>query len=343
MILSFATWLPAALLLPAVQAERRGPITVEAGPNLTATVGEEIELQGEVRGLAPIRFWVGDGNLETEDKLITYDEQEGFGVIGPLRSHVGTIYGWPSDLVRIDGVVYGLETQHSRLYVLEAATATCRPLGGDTGYEWMTCLAYDHVEDVLYAVDARSDQLLVMNRLNGKAQPVGERLPFDRIKGIAYHERSGLLFGYDDGTKSLITIKTGPVVEAKSYLKLSLPQKVYFDELAFHAGELYGTLVYPNGTGGKDTQVQHIDLYTGEATNVGPPILDATSHSLLIESMPERIQWSQVEGPGRARFRNRSQATTPVRFSQPGTYLLELGMPGRSKKYADRVTVEVSE
>ncbi len=173
----------------------------------------------------------------------------------------------------------------------------------------------------------------------GTTQHIGDRLPYDEIKGMAYHDRSGRIIAYDSKTDELFTIDpaTG---RTQPYLKLRLRRGAFFDELDEYEGEIYGVLAYRDEDGIRMGQVQHIDLTTGAMTNIGPEMHDVSAHSLMIESMPQRVKWSMLSGPGRARFAAPSSVQTEVDFTEPGDYVLRLSVLG-ARLSQDLVEVRV--
>ncbi len=316
-------------------------VAVDAGPDLEVELGERARLAGTVSGLAPIHFWAGDGNQETENRMLIYHSDTGLDAFGPLvlEGNRTVIFGWPSDVVRIDGVVYGIETGKKRFYRLDERTAECTPIGRTLPYEWLTCMAYDAQKRRLFAIDGKLDQLMLIDVAKGTTRHVGPRLPYDEVKGMAYLERSGRIFAYDQKTNELFTIDPS-TAQTQPYLTLRLPPKAFFDELDEHDGELYGVLAWFDEDDVRMGQVQHIDLTTGARTDVGPAMVDVSAHSLMIESMPQRVKWSMLRGPGRARFESPGKASTDVEFTEPGLYVLRLSVSG-SAGVGDVVEVRV--
>jgi hypothetical protein len=88
--------------------------------------------------------------------LVNYDSVTGV-TLSPrsLQTTGGTIYGWPSDLVRINGVVYGIDTFWRQLYTLDPVTAYVTPIipSPNNNPNLMSSLAYDATHDVLYVSD----------------------------------------------------------------------------------------------------------------------------------------------------------------------------------------------
>lgn len=319
------------------------PLILDAGPDLSVEFPSPVELRGTVSGLSPVHFWAGDGNADTENKIITYSDSAGFGAFGPLRRQGSqTVFGWPSDLVEIERTFYGIETGQRYFYRLNPATARCEPIGAQLPQQWMTCMAYDALHDVLYMIDGKVSQLHTIDRRTGRTTPLGPRLPFEQIKGLAYHERSELLFAYEDVGKTIFTIDPVLGARTKPFLRTRFRPDELFDELDEHQGEIYGVKLTPNQHGRKDGQVYHVDVFSGEMTPVGPFLPDVSAHSLLIFSMPERLRWRSIEGPGAVLFADATAPATRATFGKPGDYVLELtvGPPGHVRA-RDRVRVQV--
>lgn len=324
----------------------QGQVQVDAGTDQIQPFPASFDLTPSVTGRRPVDFWIADGNNATENHINTYSDGAGHGSIGPLTDGGVEIFGWPSDLIRIDGTVYGVETGLKYLYTLDEATAVCTPIGGPFSYNWVTCMAYDAGNDILYAIDGVTKQLFTFDRTTGATTPIGGPLTqwgqYWFIKGLAFDDVSGLLYAFDDNTETIFTIDPATGVVGNTIMSAPTGDDLY-DEITFYKGDLYGSFVYDDPqTGELHGQVRRFELATGEIVDVGPVVPEVSPHSLLINSMPEKTRWEQVSGPGTATFDDPWSLNASVSFDQPGVYELELHVFGESGPVIDKVRLEAT-
>lgn len=338
--------LPSLIALAGVMAPVQAQVQVDAGTDQIKPFPASFDLDPSVTGRRPVDFWTADGNHATENHINTYSDALGHGSIGPLTDGGLDIYGWPSDLIRINGTVYGVETGLKYLYTLDETTGVCTPIGGPFSYDWVTCMAYDEGNDILYAVDGVTKQLFTFNRTTGATTPIGGALTqwgqYWYIKGLAFDDVSGMLYAFDDQTETIFTIDPATGVVGNTVMNAPTGDDLY-DEITFYKGDLYGSFVYDDPQSGLlNGQVRRFELSTGEVVDVGPVVPDVSPHSLLIHSMPEKTRWEFVSGPGTPTFDNPWALNASVSFDQPGVYELELRVFGESGLVIDKVRLEAT-
>jgi hypothetical protein len=337
---SSAALIVAALLTPGARSQ----VQVHAGKNQRLPVGQTLtRLDGKVRDVSPLSFWVADGDGATEDRLLQWHDQTGLTSVGPLNDGNGKTYGWPSDFEEINGVVYGVETFHKKLYTLDAVTGLCTPVGGKQGYSRLFGLSYDAQSGKLYAVDQSSRKLLTLDPTTGAATVV-LTLPssFTDIRGIAFCGGDGKVYFCDDATETLQRVDPASKV-VEHVLDLNDGPNAKVDEIEFHAGALFCSYrTFDPGTSLWSMQLARIDLVDEIAIPYGPVIPDCSAHSLLIKSVPEIVRWEQVSGPLPAHLVDKSDPRTAVRFDAPGRYVFELRASTFSHvRDSDQVTIVV--
>ncbi len=329
-----------ALLAPATSAQ----VQVHAGPNQRLPVGQTLtRLDGKVRNVSPLSFWVADGDGATEDRLLQWHDQTGLTTVGPLTDGAGKTYGWPSDFEEIHGVVYGIETFHKKLYTLDANSGLCTPVGGTQGFSRLFGLSHDAQNDKLYGVDQASRKLLTFDRTTGAATVV-LILPgsFTDIRGIAYCGGDGKVYFCDDTTETLQRVDPATKV-VEHVLDLNDGPDAKVDEIEFHAGALFCSYrTFDPATALWSMQLARIDLVDEIAIPYGPVIPDCSAHSLLIRSVPEIVRWEQLSGPLPAHVVDKSDPKSAVRFDSPGRYVFELRASTFSLvRASDQVTIVV--
>ncbi len=323
----------------ALAAPSGGPIP-HAGEDLRADLGTPVQLSGFIEGHAPLDFWMGDGNAETENELIRYHSVDGLSTIGPLHRVNGKTMGWPGDLVRIDERVYGIDVGARLVYILDEDTGICLPVTSELPREWrgIHSLAHDAENDRLFAVDLNTGQLLRIERGSGKVTPI--HAPGLRgkkgVRSLAFDPELRLLFAADYESDRLLVIepKSGRIADT---MILPRDPNSRIEELQFFEGELYamtGLLERGELVGAR---LQRINLRTGFVSNVGPRLRNVSPHALLVNSVPEDFHWVQVGGPAVAEIEYTRALDTAVSFPQAGRYEFEL----RVEQVADRVVVEV--
>jgi len=304
-------------------------LTIDAGPDLVQDGTLTFQMNGVVTGLQPYDYWMGDGDLTTENQLVCYDDTLGFTNTPSLMEvGSGTLAGWPSDVVEIAGELYGIETGNQYLWKLvDFDLGHVQKIGGNHTWPWVTCLAYDEVGDVLYGVDGNKKRLLRFDYTTGAVTAIGPALsvtqPYWFIKGLAFRQADGLLYAIEDNTETVFTID--PVTAATSYVMDAPSGADLYDELDIHNGELYASYKWWDAAQGWFVAtVRHLDLTTGAISNRGPLFDHMSPHTLLIRSFPEELRWVAISGPGTATFADATDPQTNVTFSTTGTYVLEL-------------------
>lgn len=321
----------------------RAEISVDAGPDQTVDFPGPVVLQAVVTGLSPLDYWVADGDDQYENMIMKYHSVNGLTQSGPLRDWDQAIsYPWPSDMVRINETVFGIDTFRRCLWVLNDDVAgDVTQIGPISGWQRLSCLAYDSNNDILYAGDFAADRLLRVNRQTGQFTPV-MTLPFGDIRGLAFDPQSGLLYASDITDHNLYSIN--PATHEVSMLwHLPSPPDSGYDELDFYRGKFYGAWQADYLATPLITQLRHIDLATGAETDIGPPIVESASHSLMINAMPEEMLWTMAAGPGSVTFSSPNTESSEATFSMPGIYALELTVFSESGSVSDIVIVHVIE
>ena len=321
-----------------------GVPTVDAGPDATISFEQTHILQGAAQ-LSPLEFWTADGNGDNEDKLIKYNELTGVTAIGPLLSTEmpPRYFGYPSDLQKIGTQVYGVDTNRRQIYLLNDLSGAVTPIGLASGYSMVMSLAHDPVGDRLWGVDIATDRILRINRTTGVMTSVGSTGPtFVNTRGLAFDEATGLIFAIDKSpiTQQSTLYTMNPSNGVKNVV-MTLPTNAttLYDELDFFRDELYAILSFGPFM---SCQLQHINLDTGEITDVGPVIPNVSAHSLIVRSMPEDLAWSVVSGPGVVTFDDTQLVDSEVTFSALGTYVLALTAFADAGPVVDTVTIEVA-
>src|SRR5262245_32680689 len=101
----------------------------DAGPDQSITYGTSATLAGVLNNRSHLDWWTADGNFATEDCILQYRDDAPMVVSPKLRDAAGRTYGWPSDLLRINGQVYGIESYNRYLYTVNVQTGVCTPIG----------------------------------------------------------------------------------------------------------------------------------------------------------------------------------------------------------------------
>jgi hypothetical protein len=318
-------------------------IQPDAGPDQSITLPATATLAGSLANRSPLDYWTADGNHATENRIVMYSDAAGIHASPVLHNAAGTIFGWPSDLLEIGGLVYGIESFHRFLYTVDVSTGLCTPIGPANTWKDVYCLAYDVSTDRIFGVDLKKKQLLKFNRQTGKVTMIGVNslIGFPLIRALAFRDSDKQLYAVDQQTDKLIRIDPA---NGKWTVVAQLPSSAFsrIEELSFWGDDLYGTLGYQDSTQALiGCQLQRIDLATGAVEDVGPIIDDVSPHSLVIHSIPERFLWSKTSGPGNAIFSDPKSLTPSVSFDQPGTYVLSLTAYPPTGPVSDSVTIDV--
>ena len=314
------------------------------------TWGDTYDLQGTVLNRSPLNFIVGDGDHATENDFLEYSSDTGLTVIQQPMTTGGVRYNWPGDTVRVGALDYVIDTGKRQLYTVDFLTSIATPVGPAQppgSWEWMTCMAYDSLADKLYVVDGLDKQLLEFDQVTGAVSTVGVPLTtggtnYWFIKGLAYDVAADLLVAFDDNTETLFTIDQNNGAAVQHLVNLPTGPDALYDELQYHNGELYGCFrSFDNGTLIWSAQLRRIDTTTGATEDVGPPVVDISAHALLVVSVPEDMQWTQLAGPATATFSDDTIETPTVTLPDPGVYTFELSVFTDIGPVSDTVDITV--
>jgi len=323
-------------------------VVVDAGPPLAAPVASPVALGASVSGLAPLDFLIADGddlgaNL-FENDLVFYDDVNGLSSIGEIHDPTtGFVFGWPSGLVRDGaGTTYGVDTFHEQVFIVDETTALVTPLGPPAGQStWdtrMGAMVDDGTGTGFYVIDFQggADRLWHFDIATTSWTIVRGGLPSADARGLVRDPSTGLLWVYDAGTNRIYALNpaTGgnldlvtPVLDPGPAFASATLLDLYFDDIALMNGDVYGTLRIVEDVGPfliDHAQIHRIDMTTGITTQVGPTISGSDAHSFLLNSVPERLQWSVDSGPGAVAFDDDSDPATNATFDTPGSYVLRL-------------------
>jgi hypothetical protein len=237
-----------------------------------------------------LSFWLADGDGATEDHIVTYNDITGLGSM-PLVDSMNVTWGWPGDLIEIGGVIYGCDTFCEMIWTFDPVTGLVTPVSASAGNPgWDTrlgSLAYDPVAELLYAFDWGGSQndLFVFDPATVSWIGHLPDLPFSNVRGLAWNVADSLLYLYDAATGQIHTLD--PQTGGSSFVAaIDHGAGDYYDELSFHEGNLYGAL-HIDQNGVDVIQLRLIDLVTGSADDVGPPIVNSDGHALLIFAAPQ--------------------------------------------------------
>jgi hypothetical protein len=316
--------------------------TPSAGSDQAAVFPYPATLAASIQGATPLTYWTGDGNGATENFVLKYDDRFGVSAIGPLRTSAGGSFGYPTDLVRIGTTIYGIDGLRRMLYTLDPATGIVSPIGTawPSTYADVESLAYDAGRNRLYAVDRTTGQLLILSRTGGTVTLVGNRTlsAYANIRSLAYRPANGLLYAVDQTTRGLLSID--PNTGVPTYLStMAAEAHGRIEELEFFNDKLYGIDAIDDGTSLVSAQLQRIYTNVGLVQNIGPVLNQVSALCLIVDSIPEDHVWSKVSGPGVVTFSDVYALNPTVRFSKPGTYVLQLTVYTTSGPRSDTMTV----
>jgi hypothetical protein len=340
------TWNPwfVALLAPWLADVARAQPVVRAGKDQTLAVGQKKTfLTGSVRNLSPLDYWTADGDHATEDMLLEYDDATGLTAVAKMTDAAGKVYGWPSDFESIKGQVYGFDVFQKRLYTIDGTTARVTPIGSALGYSSVFGLGYDDAHDVLYAVDQKTRKVFTIDYTSGKATVV-LTLPsaHSDVHGLAYRTSDNQLYYSDDKTSAIYRCDPSQP-NSTPVLVLALNDGAdLLDEIDFWNDRLFGMLRHFDSASGLwSAQLVEIDLAAGTSKAWGPSLSDVSTHALLVNTLPEKVEWVQVAGPAPVVFDDVTDPKTKAKFPVPGYYLLELRAIGPTTTVSDRVRITV--
>lgn len=331
-----------AALLVALTAPLSQAQTPVAGPSQIVLHPQSAQLAGTVTGGTPIEWWTADGNGATEDMLVKYVEGVGVSAVGPLQTGGGSVYGWPGDLVDVNGTIYGTVILLRQLFTLDPATALATPVGAPypAQYSSVHSLAYDAVGGWIYGVDTGQQQLLRIDPVTAAVTAIGSGTlaGYPLVKSLAFDAASGMLYANDQATDSLVRIS--PVTGAVTFVGTMFPYpNGQIEDLQFLDGKLYAVNGRTLGGALSGGLLERVDALTGDACFVGPELLNVSPHCLLLRSVSEPVTWSLVSGPGSATFSDARSLDSTVTFSTPGEYELELLIETTSGPVTDTVQI----
>ncbi|MCY3000947.1 MAG: DUF4394 domain-containing protein [Planctomycetota bacterium] len=315
----------------------------DAGPDQLVAYPAAATLAGAVPNRSPIEWLTGDGNNATENMILRWIEGQGLVESHVVQTAGGTVFGWPSDWIRINGTYYGSDVALRQLYTINPSTGLAVAVNAtqwSTTWSNVMSLAYDPVGDRIFAVDLNRKQLLRINRTTGAITGVGSTTlaGYQQVKSLAWHDPSSTLYAIDNNSKRLLLINpnTGAVTQS---ILVQMAVGRQFEDIMFYRGQLYGS--YAGIAGGilDYTQLARIDLTTGAVIPVSSIVADASAHTCFVVSLPEVAEWSQLSGPGVATFADPTNLGTTVSFSAPGVYELRLTVTTDNGPVVDTVVV----
>jgi hypothetical protein len=324
---------------PATIASAQTPF---AGPDQAIPFPYPVTLAGSIQGGTPLVYWTADGNGATENDVLEYDDRTGVTWIGPLRTASGGTFGYPTDLVRVGATIYGIDGLRRMLYTLDPATGIVTPIGTPWSSTWadVESLAYDAGRNRLYAVDRTTGQLLILSPTGAPVTLVGNRTlaGYANVRALASRPANGLLYAVDQASHAVLSVD--PVTGAPTYLcTMATEAHGRIEELEFHNDRLYGVDALDDGTSLVSCQLQRIFTNVGTVQNVGPVLNQVSATCLIVDSVPEDHVWTKISGPGVVTFSDVSSLTPAVRFSKPGTYVLQLSVYTPTGTRSDTMTV----
>ncbi len=298
----------------------------DAGPAQSVAHPGPIALQGQVLNSTPLHWWTSDGNNATEDYLLKW-LSGAVTAVGPLQDAQGGLYGYPTDLVEIGGVVYGVDATRRQLYTLNTTSGLVTPVGSQFSTNWANVhgLAWDAAGQRLFAIDLVRKQILRINPANGVVTTVGSATlaGLTGLRSLAYRASEDRLYAVDFASGQLLRVHptTGAITQS---VAMAPNPGARIEELEFYGGRLYGMnglLTAGNLTAGRLIEIQPD---TGAWSALGGVLDDCSPHSLVVKGIPETFEWSQASGPGVASFVDAHALNTLVSFSAPGVYTLRL-------------------
>jgi hypothetical protein len=330
---------------------RRMPASPRASASAPrmAITGVPVTLDGSSSHRSELEFWTADGDGPTENHIVTYSDSKGFGTIGPLVDFRSQPFGWPTDLLLIDGQLIGVDAWRKWLYVINPVSGYSEAWYRPGRFKGMYSLAYDPGRNVIFTVDndlhvlaaaRRSDWLFGLR--TGWFRSVGP-VHLGEVTGLAFDPETRQLIAYEQKTATLHWLDPDTGATTRQ-LRVSMKplDEAFYDELTEYEGGLYGMLRWESDAVGY-SQIHRIDTTTGDTIELGPVVSHVSAHALVLLSLPEDVEWQKVSGPGDVEFGNRSALTTTASFSSPGDYVLRLTLAkaGRSVS-ASELTISVT-
>jgi hypothetical protein len=228
---------------------------------------------------ADLDFWVADGNGPTEDHLVKYNSTTGITSV-LLRDSNNTIYGWPSDLIRVGGTVYGIGTATRSFYSLDGNTGLVTPIG-TMGVSDASGLAYDATNSVMFVSSYSQRNIFTLDVATGATNLWLHNTALENIRGIAFNSANGLLYAVSLAGNILSIDPVSKSVQTAVTPANEVPGSFY-DELTYFEGEMYAPYV---DMAYSTAQVRRIDLSTGAVTNIGPLLTGVSAHTVVMNSV----------------------------------------------------------
>jgi len=207
-------------------------------------------------------------------------------------------------------------------------------------YSDVESLAYDAGHDRLYAVDRTTGQLLLLSRTGAAVALVGNRTlaGYAQVRALAFRPANGRLHAVDQASHSLLSIDPSSGIPTV-LCTMATEAHGRVEELDFFNDKLYGVDAIDDGTNLVSAQLQRIYTNVGLVQNVGPVLSQVSANCLIVDSISEDHTWTKVSGPGIVTFSDVYSLTPTVRFSKPGTYVLQLSVFTTSGPRTDTVTI----
>lgn len=325
-----------ALSVPAL-----AQVGADAGPDQSVAHPAAATLAGAVVNRSPLHWWTADGNNATENHVVKVSDDV-VTSFGPLADSGGGIYGWPTDLVDIGGVLYGVDLTRRQLYTADTTTGVVTPVGPQFSTQWanVQALAWDSAGQRLFAIDQLRRQVLRINHQTGVVSTVGSGtlVGYTAIHSLAYRPADDRLYAVNFPSGQLLKLDpTSGVILSTVTMPPNPGARI--DELQFFNGRLYAVNGFLSGGLIVSGQLLEVDYVTGAFTPLGGVVNEVSSHSLLMKSVPESFEWSKIGGPGTATFVNAHDLATQVSFSAPGVYTLQLSVFAVGGTVTDTVQV----
>src|SRR5690349_14558005 len=98
-------------VLPCAAAAAPSPqVSPDAGSDQVVIFPQTVQLGGALNNRSILDWWTADGNNATENRIVMYSDLTGVTSSPPLISTTGIVFGWPSDLIWLNGQLYGIES-----------------------------------------------------------------------------------------------------------------------------------------------------------------------------------------------------------------------------------------
>jgi hypothetical protein len=308
---------------PAVLARQVG---ADAGPSQSVSHPGPATLAGEVVNRSPVHWWTADGNNATENHMLKAVDGAVTSV-GPLLTAGGVLHGFPTDLVEINGALHGVDASRRQFYALDPNTGVVTPIGPQFSatYANVHGLAYDSAGARLFAVDLLRKQILRINPASGALTlvGVGTLAGYTQIRSLAYRDADDRLYAVNVASGQLLQIHptTGAITQV---IAMAPNPGSQIEDLDTYAGRLFAVNALLSSGNLVAGQLCEVGWTDGSLTPLSTLVNDASTHALVIKSLPEEFVWSQLSGPGLATFADVHALDTQVSFSAPGVYQLQL-------------------